>query len=550
MKIIARYLVITVFLFACKGKKQVASSPQSNGKAAILESKKLKSAFIDAKKEAIIGNTENAKALFKKILDADQKCTACAYELATIAIQQKDAVNAEKMSAFAYKNDPSNLDYKRQRAEVVYMLGDPKRAAKLSRSLIDSFPKTRDHYKRTIFYYEKSGMYDEAENVLHSYRNQFGFNRRTAMMYDYLYKSSNNNAKIEKNWAELSRKYPSEIQYKTRYINTLIENKKIEMARNEINSVEKNMQQPGQANLLRARLAAKEGKWSDYVRLLKMANQDKSVDGSTQLTFLVKAKEVKDSSILSVIRSIGTNEPKALDYLHFYEDLFGKKSNALSRLEQQYKSNPNNTDVAKKLIAAYSNSYEWEKINSISETLIEFNPTHVEFYALHAKNLLALGKFGDAYAYADQGLTYAIDKDEICQMHTLQAFANHYLGKKENIKKDLEKAWANIGANEAIKAELIYVSMVNDLFGEKIQNTLGGLTSSYIKTLHALYMADNYEKEAWKTFSLSKPNNQIIIEAWLLKARAKNENVDFSILKNMQMRKFPLHEFYKTISIQ
>lgn len=539
-------------LVSCKGKKEIVQSetnPAPGFPSAVQLSRQLKSQFIDAKKEKILGNTSKAKSLFEQVLNGDPSCTACAYELAEIAIKEQNARVALSMSALAFNAEPNNKFYKEQRAEIIYMLGDAKQAAILSKSLIDSFPTARDHYTRTIFYYEKAALYPEAEVILGLYKQQFGFTYQTAMMYDYLYDMYDNTDGKVGNWEALVAKYPNDIGYRNKYINALIDFAQYTKAENELNMLDEKAETLGQNHLMRAKIYSLQKDWPKYISNLTKAAEDTLLESSIKVQYLVRTEEIKDTAILLPIRLIAQDEPLANDYLVFYQKQFGQKTSALDALLLKYKAHPDDKVIAESLVDAYKTEYKFKEALVISSRLVSNNPSLVEYYLMQAEILLANGEFADAYSYADQGLVYAINDGEMAACFINMAFANFYLGKTINVKEELGKAWELIEKTKVLqlKEKGVYLSLVTGLFELKIKNTQAELKESYMAKVVALYQATNYDRNTWQALDNLSPNNTLIKEAWLLKAKKEGASRDVLMLKNNLIETFPNHAFYKNI---
>lgn len=542
--------LFSLLLIGCKAKKNLASEDNHSEHAGLnlKSSRMLKAAFIEAKKEQMIGNKTSAKSMFERVLENDPTCAACAYELARIAIDKNNANEAIKMSEVALKGEPNNPFYIEQKAEIVYRIGNSAQAAKISEKLIDSFPKTRMHYRRTIFYYEKAKSYVDAERVLNKYEKQFGFNYRTAMMYDHLYDMQDFDEGKMANWAKLVQKYPNDIGYRKSYVNSLIDAAKYEKAKTELDALVPKLNQPGYTFLVKSRINSIQKDWPNYIIQLKFIANDTMLSPNLKTRYLVQSVEIKDTAILEPLRIIATQDPAAQAYVNYYLKQFGAQVDESKNLEAKYKSNPEDKAVARSWMNMLYSLKKYKEAGKVSLNLIETNPSLVENYHYHAKNLMAQGLFSDAYSYANQGMVYAISKDEICQSYVLQVLANFYLEKQVNVKEELKLAWANKGSDKVVIQDLCYVSMISGENLNETQQELTRLENGYMKQLHVLYLSDEYSIKAWKTLEQLHSANLRVVEAHLLKASKSGKEIEFNTLKKRMLETFPQNSFYKGLS--
>ena len=93
--------------------------------------------FIDANKEKILGNYENAVYLFKEVLKRDNKNHAALYELARIYDVQKKNDKALHSIKEALSITPENVWYEMFLADIHDKMGKPKEAAKVYEKLVE-----------------------------------------------------------------------------------------------------------------------------------------------------------------------------------------------------------------------------------------------------------------------------------------------------------------------------------------------------------------------------------------------------------------------------
>jgi tetratricopeptide (TPR) repeat protein len=183
--------VVVIALFSCKGTKQSTTSlSKSNEPETKLFTKHdidVNHYFVNANKEKLLGNTEDAIRLFKKCLQIDPNNAAAAYELSIIAINANDFQNAELYSRKAYNLNPENEWYAIIFVEALQRNKKPGEAIKIYQKLIKSLPDRADIYYDYADCYLRMNRPVEAIEIYNELEKKTGINAELSLQKEKIY---------------------------------------------------------------------------------------------------------------------------------------------------------------------------------------------------------------------------------------------------------------------------------------------------------------------------------------------------------------------------
>jgi len=182
--------VFSIALYGCKGTKQSNSSAKSNEAEAKLFTKHdidVNHYFVNANKEKLLGNTEDAIRLFKKCLQIDPNNAAASYELSIIALNANDFQNAELYSRKAYSLNPDNEWYAIIFVESLQRNKKPGEAIKIYQKLIKSFPERTDIYYDFADCYLRMNKPVEAIDIYNELEKKLGVNAELSLQKEKIY---------------------------------------------------------------------------------------------------------------------------------------------------------------------------------------------------------------------------------------------------------------------------------------------------------------------------------------------------------------------------
>ena len=170
--------------------------------------------FIDASKEKILGNYENAVYLFKEVLKRDKKNHAALYELARIYDVQEKNDKALHSIKEALSIAPENEWYEMFLADVHDKMGKPKEAAKVYETLVQQDDENTYYYEKLAFYLVKAGEAAKAIKVYDKLEEKFGINEDLSSKKYRLYLGLGDQKKAAHELEMLVKSAPSNTDHK------------------------------------------------------------------------------------------------------------------------------------------------------------------------------------------------------------------------------------------------------------------------------------------------------------------------------------------------
>lgn len=143
--------------------------------------------FIDASKEKVLGNYEDAAFLFKEVLKRDKRNHAAAYELARLYDVLDKVDKAQASIKMAIAGDSDNQWYQMFLADIYDRQGKFKEGAKIYEKLIAETPYNEFFYIKQAFLLIKAKKSAAAVKVYHALEQQIGISEEISQKKVRLY---------------------------------------------------------------------------------------------------------------------------------------------------------------------------------------------------------------------------------------------------------------------------------------------------------------------------------------------------------------------------
>jgi tetratricopeptide (TPR) repeat protein len=207
-------LLAALFFFGCKTKEKVIATGQNlpvKQKSAIAADNS--EVFIDASKEKILGNYDDAAKLFEKCLEINPLDDASLYELAQIYLVQQKPENAMALAEKAVTINPTNIYYLELYADILTSFERYEDAAKVYKKLIDAKPFNFDYYNQLAVSYLLDGKPDEAIKVYDNLEKKVGITEEISMKKQSIYLQYKQISKAIEEVEKLCTQFPAESKY-------------------------------------------------------------------------------------------------------------------------------------------------------------------------------------------------------------------------------------------------------------------------------------------------------------------------------------------------
>lgn len=210
-------LAICVFA-ACKSSKKIASSTKENEQ--VEETKQFTKAdleinhyFLNATREKLLGNFDEAIKLYRKCLQLDPNNAASAYEIGILAMNGNDANSAENYSRIAYKINPANEWYALLFVEALQRNSKNVEALKVYEKLLVDLPERNEIYFDYSNCYMRLNKTSEAIEVLNKLEKNIGITPDVSIQKEKIYIKQGKIDKAANEINALINANPNEVKY-------------------------------------------------------------------------------------------------------------------------------------------------------------------------------------------------------------------------------------------------------------------------------------------------------------------------------------------------
>lgn len=171
------------------------------------------SLFIDAKKEALLGNEIKAEALFLLVIEKDPRHDAACYELANLYLLHKNTIDAQMMAEKAVALDPSNEWYQVLLGEIYQRNQEYAGAINVFSDLTRMNPNNLEYRLQLAASYVFTGKFNDALKELDIIEDRMGIReeiiRQKEKLYLYMRKVDAAASEVQK----LIETFPNESRY-------------------------------------------------------------------------------------------------------------------------------------------------------------------------------------------------------------------------------------------------------------------------------------------------------------------------------------------------
>ena len=243
--------------------------------------------FIEANREKILGNYENAAYLYKEVLKKDGKTHAAYYELARIHDVLDQDSEALKAIQQAIKNDGSNAWYRMFLGDVYDKKRDYKGAARVYEDLIKDAPNQDYYYYKMAYYLVKAREANKAIKVYDQLEDIIGITAEVCQKKHRLYLGMGNSKKAALELQKLIDAYPSAIEHRHALASFYQQTTQTEKAQAEYRRILEVDPLDAPAQIALANFSKKSGKEVSYLQSLHPIFQQAELDIDSKIRELI-----------------------------------------------------------------------------------------------------------------------------------------------------------------------------------------------------------------------------------------------------------------------
>lgn len=169
--------------------------------------------LLDAKKEALIGNTDKAVQMFTSYTDRYQDDPAGKFELARLLASREKFDAAYELLQDAIRLDPENKYYRIFYAEVCQLCKKEKEAVSVYEFLIKKYPAELDYYFQLAALYLMVDEEKKAAGIYDLIEQKAGINEDIALQKEKIYLHLEDLQSAEKELKSLVTAFPNDPRY-------------------------------------------------------------------------------------------------------------------------------------------------------------------------------------------------------------------------------------------------------------------------------------------------------------------------------------------------
>jgi tetratricopeptide (TPR) repeat protein len=369
--------------------------------------------FIDASREKLLGNYENAIDILKSILNDDPKNAAAAFELARSYEAMGDAQKAIRHAEEASEWDPDNIWYFKFLASLYQGKGEDKKAAKAYERILELEPQVEDHYYRRAFFLVRANEIKDALKVYEKLEDRIGVSEEVIRRKHALYLGIGDDKKAAGELRRLIEAYPSDMGYRHLLAEFYVQIEEEQEANAVYQEILKLDPDNAKAQLALAGQSVQDSDEVKYLKSLQSAflQEEAGIDIKLPklIPFIQKVAEEGDPrladaglELTNILERIHPAEAKAYSAAGDLLYHSGRKKQAIDKYLKTIELDDSKFFVWEQAMKAYRETYQYEELRDFSERAMDYYPNQPIVYYMYAYALQELGDEDEALGLLDQ----------------------------------------------------------------------------------------------------------------------------------------------------
>jgi tetratricopeptide (TPR) repeat protein len=447
-------LFVTILAAGCGGPRK-ATGPQgwshavgSSGERMRMQQDNL---FINANKEKMLGNYEQAVRMLKECISNDPKHHAAYYLLGNIYLNNlKDRDRAMEPSKKAVELDPKNSWYQMQLADIYFHHRDYREATNIYSRLIDMEPEKMSHYLSKADMEIRAGKYEDALKTYERVEKKFGFSESVIKNKEEIYISLGRYGKAIEEIKKLTLQYPTDLTYLGMLAELYVLNKMDDKAIELFNQILLLDPENGMAHFALSDYYREKGDKDRALDELKKAFSSRS-DIKPKLTVMVGyLTRLQESSMLreeamtlgELLVAAHPNESSA--HIVYADILFNDKQYVKAREQYLAALAIDNSDfrIWQQLLLADDKLKDYKDLQEQTDKALELFPTQPALYLYNCFANMQLKNYSKVVSMAKQGIDISTGIDMKLQLYSTlgdaENFLKHYIASDEAFENALE----------------------------------------------------------------------------------------------------------------
>jgi len=435
-------------------------------------------ALIEASRQKMIGNINEAIILYNECIKANHKCDVAYYELGTIYSALDDNKKAEMFLKNAYDINPDNFWYALAFSEILRINNKLDKSIEVLRKIkkINSDNELTVNYKIAEIYYER-GKYRKVLSILNSIETEHGISEIVSKMKMETYKAKQDFQSAERELLKLIENVPDFAGYRIILANYYMEIKDTLMA---IKAYE-NACELDSSNLIvisaLSDIYLKKKNYEKAIYYLNKAFLNDNVDVSNKLQALIML--TRDTSLMTengkavekLIVELLNKYPDNIDVKTVAYDYYnGTRNNlyAFTLIKQIIKKKKDVYIIWQQAMYHANVIENYDEMIMIGEEALKYFPNKAELYLLIGMANYQKKNYDNCYKRLKEGYLLVNDEDELkIRYLILLAESSYNLNKKEEAFKFYEELIKIEPENDLVKNNYSYFLALEGIDLEK-----------------------------------------------------------------------------------
>lgn len=425
-----------VFFISCSGVKNVAqekskqkveisqqkNSQQEETKLSDEDQKKFEFLFVEALKQKMFGNAQEAIKLLSGCLEIDPNSSAAMYELASIHAANNDYTSAALLLEKAISINPDNKWYKLLLAKIYQQSNQLAKAAKIYDDLLKKDPDNQEYLYMKAVLLANADETEEAIDVYNTLEQKVGVNEQISVAKQQLYVTE---GKIDKAFEEIEKLIetnPEEPKYyglladlyqnQGDSINALKYYRKIQ-------EIDPNN---GYVHFSLANYYLQHGDIERSFEETKKGFRSDNIDIQNKLQLYMmltdnrgktKIEGEQEDTLIKILLEQYPDE--FLVHTVYAENLLkkGKLKEARTELLKAIDIEPGDYMMWERVLFIDNDLQDWDALYEHSTKAIELFPNQPQVYFLNAVACVQLEKYEETIEVSDEGLDFVVDNPQL-----------------------------------------------------------------------------------------------------------------------------------------
>lgn len=426
-----------------------------------IESVEIEGFLIEAKKEVLLENNNEALEIYQNILKKDKENATAHYEMAKLYKKMDKKSDARTSAKAAYQLEKGNEWYSSYYADFLVENGEYQEAANVYESVIAANPKNATYYYERAYMLTKAKEFEKAISVYDALEAQIGINERSSRHKHTIYHLMGKTSQAAEALEKLIVTFPSESQYYHVLAQYYDAQGKAGKAKEVYKRALKMNPEDPVASIALAEDMKAQGNEAQYLMGLKpLFNRNEvSIDIKVKelYPYINKLPNVKDGVTKALIDLSKTmTEVHSTDAKAYaiYADILYYSGNPYEALKQYNKTLELDNSVFsvwEQILLINDELGQVDELLKISEDAMDLFPNQAFVYYMNGVAYNRKNKFDDAIDALEQAMMMS-GRDNVmkAKVHTALGASYQGSGDFENSDKNFEAALVLDGKNAAI----------------------------------------------------------------------------------------------------